>query len=349
MPLNTTFLDLVKFRGMEGRDILNEVFRSNPAFTGTDLYGNKIPIASTTIPKDRFEAMYRIGNPDIDPFRIYNRGFGTSQGQYEQRRFETTIAGQYYNIDAALMKTDAEAAAKYLAARCTDILDATISAMEKQFFYGGQKDNAQKNSDPSKLGYQGLQMLIDPTMTFDAGGTGASAKLTSAYLIDFNDRHGVTWIFGENGAMEFTDPIELLEDDDTDPEKKRKLPVIQSHFEFYPGVAFLSRYAASRIVNIDTQTAFTTAKNRNAFTDETIATALAKWPVGAPNAIIMTKAAGMMLAASRTVTTLVGAGAGGADIPIQSGFVSLPKEHNGIPIAYSDALLNTEKKVTFSA
>jgi hypothetical protein len=341
MPLDTTFLDIVKFRGMNGRDVINEVFKSSPAFTGVDIMGNKIPIASKTVTQTFFEGQYRIGNPDIDPFRTYNRGFGTTQGNYERRRFETAIVGEFYEVDSALIKTEPQAGADYLSARCADIIEATITALERQFFYGGQKNN----SNPSALGFQGLQMLIDPEMVYDAeGGDNDGAKLTSAYLIDFNDRHGVTWVFGHEGTMEFSDPVDRLIDDPID--SKRKIPVIQASFEFYPGVAYLSRYAASRIVNIDTQTAFKTSKNCNALTDAMIATAIAKWPVGAPNAIIMTKAAGMVLAESRRITTLVGVGQNGINVPVQSGYVSLPKDHNGIPIAYSDSLIDNEKKVT---
>jgi hypothetical protein len=288
--------------------------------------------------------MYRIGNPEIDPFRVYNSGFGTSQGEYERRRFETTIAGQFYEIDEGLMKTNPAAGAVYLANRCKDMISSTIFAMEKQFFYGGQKGK-NINSTPSGMGFQGLQILIDDTMVYDAEGWDyENSQLASAYLIDFNDTSGVTWVFGKNGTMEFNDPRNQLIDDPKD--KTRKIPTIQAWFEFYPGIAFLSRYAASRIVNIDVQTAYQKKKNPEAFTDEVIATAIAKWPNSEPHAIIMTKAAGMMLAASRTVTTIVGTGTNGVDIPIRSGYTSLPKDHNGIPIAYSYALLNNEKKVT---
>ncbi len=341
--LNTTLLDVLKFKGNDGREIINEVIKNNPAFTGNDTMGHSIPVAFDTISKDKFKGKYRIGNPDIDPFRIINRGFGTSQGAYEDREFSVATAGQFYRVDQALVKRDAEAGAKYLTARCIDQVEATVNAMERQFFYGGQKQNGKS----SKNGFQGLQMLVDPNMVHDAKGQGA--KLASMYLVYFNNRNGVTWIFGENGTMEFSEPKEILVDDpERDPNGDiRQIPVIQAHFEFYPGVAYLSRYAAGRIVNIDVSTAFETKKNREALTDEMIATAIAKWPYGAPNAIITTKAAGMMLAASRTVTTLLGANNGG-DVTVQSGYAVLPSEHNGIPIAYTDALVNEEKRVVIS-
>jgi hypothetical protein len=340
MPSNTTYLDIVKFKNLDGKDILNEVFVSNPAFTGTDRMGNKIPIASKTLSDIFFEAKYRISNDELAAFRTFNSGFGTSQGAYEDRRFETKMAGGFYKVDKALVDTNPQAGAEYLAARCTDMLESVVTTMERQFFYGGQGTNSK--SDP--LGFQGLQILIDKDMVYDAEGfENNGCQLASAYLINFNDRQGVTWMFGKEGTMSFSDPDTILEDDPNDNEKK--FPAIQSYCEFYPGVAFLSKYAASRIVNIDTQTAFKTQKNRTAFTDEMIATAIAMWPNSTPNAIIMNKAAGMMLAASRTVTTIAGAGGGGSDITVQSGFTSFPKDHNGIPIAYSDVLIRTEKKV----
>jgi hypothetical protein len=343
MPLNTTFLDIVKFKGMEGREPLNEVFKSNPAFTGLDLFGNKIPIASKTESGTLFKSNYRIGLDDIDPFRIFNSGLGTSQGNYEQRTFETAIAGRYYYVDSGLIRSEPQAGADYLTNRCKDMIESTIVSLERQFYYGGQKDK-NPNSTPSKFGYQGLQVLIDPSMVFDAGGTGNN--LASAYLINFSDRSGVTWVFGNEGTMDFRDPIEDTVPDPNNP--ALQIPVMKAYFEFYPGVAFLSRYAASRIVNIDVSTAFKIQKNRTAFTDEMLATAIAMWPTGTPNAIITTKAAGMMLSASRSVTTLVGVGTGGADVPIQNGFASFPKEHNGIPIAYSDALIDNEKRVVLN-
>lgn len=337
--LNVSLLDVLKFKGLNGREIVNEVIKSNPLFTGNDSMGHSIPVASDTISGDHFKGLYRIGNPEIDPFRIINSGAGMSQGNYENRRFDIANVTRYFWVDRSLMKRDAEAGAKFLAAQCANGVEAVINALEKQAIYGGQT----ANGTPSKDGYQGLQMAIDPEMVYDAEGTGK--ELASAYLIYFNNRNGVSWLFGENGTMEFSDPVD---DDIPDPKDPKKLiPVVRTNFEFYPGFAFLSRYAASRIVNIDVSSAFKTTKNRKAFTDEMIATAIAKWPYGTPNAILTTKAAGMMLAASRTVTTLVGANQG-SDVTVQSGYTLLPHEHNGIPIAYSDGLINKEKRVVIS-
>ncbi|MDR2644049.1 MAG: hypothetical protein LBC74_14810 [Planctomycetaceae bacterium] len=335
--LNVSLLDVLKFKGLDGREIINEVIKSNPAVTGNDTMGHSIPVASDTISWDSFKGLYRISNEEVDPFRAINSGAGMSQGAYETRRFDITTVTRYFWVDRALMKRDADAWSKFLTAQCANGIESVISALEKQFFYGGQV----ANSTPSKYGFQELQEFIEKDMVFDAGGSGAN--LSSAYLVNFNNRNGVTWLFGENGTMEFGDSID---DDVPDPKDPTKLiPVVRTNFEFYPGFGFLSRYAASRIANIDITTAFTVTKNRTAFTDEMITTAIAKWPYGTPNAIITTKAAGIMLAASRTVTSIVGAGSQGADITVQSGYTTLPHEHNGIPIAYSDVLINKEKRV----
>jgi hypothetical protein len=339
MTLNVTLLDVLKFKGLNGREIVNEVIKNCPAFTGNDTMGHNVPIATDTIAGDSFKGLYRIGLPDAKVFRKINAGASMVQGKYETRRFEVHNAGRYFWIDRALMRRDPDAGSRLLAAQCANGVEELMNGLERQFYYGGQKSNG--NPDPD--GFQGLQTFIDPSMIYDAGGNGSTAQLTSAYLVNFNNRNGCTWLFGEQGEMSFSDPVE---DDITDPaDPAKRIPVVKTDFEFYPGFAFLSKFAASRIANIDVATAFTTSKNRTAFTDEHIATAIAMWQTGAPNAILMTKAAGMMLAASRTVTTIAGAN-GGADIPVQSGYVTLPSEHNGIPIAYTDALTNAEKKVT---
>jgi hypothetical protein len=338
--LNVSLLDVLKFKGLNGREIVNEVIRSNPVVTGNDSQGNSIPVASDTISGDSFKGLYRIGNPDIDPFRIINSGAGMDQGSYEVRRFDVATITRYFWVDQAIMNRDAEAGAKMLAAQCANGVEATLNAMEKQFFYGGQKDNG----DPSVNGFQGLQKFIPSESVYNAGGSGS--KLSSAYLINFNNRVGCSWLFGENGTMAFSDPVD---DDIPDPKNSKKMiPIIKTKFEFYPGFAFLSKFGASRICNIDTTTAFTTEKDPTKFTDEMIATAIAKWEAGTPNAIVMTKSAGMMLAASRAISTLVGVGAAGANVPVRTGYVTLPTEHNGIPIAYSTGLIDGEKQVQFS-
>jgi hypothetical protein len=342
MPeLNVSLLNILKFKGLDGaREIVNEVIKSYPAMTGNDSMGNSVPIATDTITGDHFTGLYRISNEEIDPFRVINSGAGMSQGAYESRRFEVETITRYFWCDRALMKRDPAMGAKFLTAQCQNGVEATIDALEKQFFYGGQD----ANSTPSKVGFQGLQSFIDPEMILDANGQGSGAKLASAYLIYFNNRNGATWLFGEEGTMSFGDPYDA---DIPDPKDAKKLiPVVMTNFEFYPGFGFLNRYAASRIANINTKTAFSVTKDRTAFTDEMIATAIAKWPFGTPNAILMPKAAGLMLAASRTVSNIVGAGANGTDIAIQSGYTTLPTEHNGIPIAYSDKLITSEKRVT---
>ena len=341
MPLNHTILDVLKFKGLNGRDVINEVIASNPAYTGNDAIGNSIPVSYDTVPTETFDALYRIDNPDIDPFRKINAGAGSSKGNYETRRYHIDTVTRYFWIDQALTRRNAEAGARLLEAECANGVEAVQNGLERQFFYGGQK----ANSNASTLGFQGLQTLIDKDMMFNAGGTGSA--LASAYLVNFNTRNGVTWLFGNQGETEFGQPVE---DDIPDPKDPTKMiPVLKTKFEFYPGLAFLSRFAASRIANIDTATAYTVAKNREAFTDEHIATAISRWPYGTPNAILMPKAAGLMLAASRTVSRVVGVGGGGGDVMVQAGFVSLPKDHDGIPIAYSNAQIIGEKLVPNTA
>jgi hypothetical protein len=338
---NTTLLDVLKFKGLNGREIVNDVIQSNPAFTGNDVLGNEIPVAQDTISTDHFEALFRISNPDIDPFRIINSGSDMSLGSYEIRRYTLANATRFFWVDRALMHRDPESGAKFLEAQCVNGVEAVISALEKQFFYGGQKGPTnQINSTPSKNGFQGLQTFVDPSMVYNADGTGDA--LTSAYLVNFDAKNGCTWIFGQDGTLEFSDPVDS---DIPDPANTSKqIPVVKTMLEFYPGFAFLSRYSASRICNIDTSTAFQAVKNRAAFTDEMIATSIAKWPYGRPNAILMSRSAGMLLGASRTVQIVTES----ASTTITGGYTVLPKDHAGIPIAYSDAIVNNERQVSFS-
>lgn len=336
MPVN--WHDVLKFEGFEGgREIASEVRVNCPEFTGVDVYGNTFDIgrAQATIEGDRIEGLIRKETIPVDPFRLLNEGYGTSKGVYERTLFELHNAGGYIDFDRAAIDRDKGRGARLMQQEAIRVLEDATRALGKQFFYGGVA-----NSGASEKGFQGLQRFIDDDFVLDAnGGAGSddSTALTSVYLVRFNDVDGVSWLFGRNGVFALSD---VEKDDLPDANNPGKyIPVYRQSFEFYPGFGFFSKYAAVRIANVSVATAGTPGGiSTTALTDETILIALEKMKGSRPDAIFMSRKAGVLLAASRQPSISIN----GATLV--AGAMQLPSEVYGVPILYTDSLNSNEAR-----
>lgn len=331
--------DILRFTGFPGgQEIASEVRLNCPEFTGEDVFGTKFDVgrAQSTVDQDFVEGLIRKETTPQDPFRHVNEGLPTSKGEYERTLFALKNAGGYVRYDRALIDRDATRGAFLMRAEATRLMEDAIRALGKQFFYGSGA-NATAGGASSK-GFQGLEKFVSSAYTVSAGGSAAGSGdtgLSSAYFVRFSALDGVCWLFGRNGQFELSDVKEVEYADPSD--STRLIPYYQQCMEYYPGLAVNSQYAAVRIANIDVSTASTPASiSTTALTDKHLLVALEKFKGGRPDALFMSRAAGVLLGASRTPTINV------SGKSFYTGEMQIPTEIYGIPILYTDSLCGNE-------
>jgi len=322
--------DIMKFQGFGGKEIASEVSVSCPEFTGVDRWGTRFNIGAgqTTTEQDYFEGLIRKETTPVSPFRNTNEGVGMDVGVYERTVFKLANVTKYFWCDTSLVDRDRKRGTTFLKNEGKRMLEDAIISLGKQFFYGGTSSGDAK-------GYQGLQSFVDSDHVVKAGGSSAN---TSVYLVRFNPFDAVSWLFGRGGTFGLS---ELEKADIADPNNTGKyIPVYRQKMEFYPGLAYQSKYAAVRICNIATGTALTPASiSATAFTDKHLLVAMAKLKGARPDAIFMNYKAGILLGASRQPSIEISGNT------IISGQIQVPNEWNGVPILYTDSLACDETTV----
>lgn len=331
--------DVLKFGGFPGgKEIASEVRVSCPEFTGNDVFGTSFDIGrgQATVDQDYIEGLIRKEGTIVDPFRNVNEGLTTSKGEYERTLFKLHNAGGYVQYDRALIDRDTVRGARLMETEAQRVLEDAIRALGVQFFYGGADEGG-----ASPKGFQGLQSFVDTANTIDAGGAAQGSGdtgLTSAYFVRFSELDGVCWLFGRDGAFNLSE-IERV--DVPDPNDAAKLiPMYRQLLEFYPGLAFNSKYAAVRIANIDVSSSATpSALSPTALTDKQLIVALERFKGGRPDALFMSRKAGIMLGASRQPSITI------SGKSVVTGEFQVPAEAYGIPILYTDSLCGNEAHV----
>ena len=312
MP-TVTWHDVLKFQGFDGgKEIADEVRLNVPEFTGADAFGTRFDIsrAQSITDQDYIEGLIRLEDTPADPFRNVNEGLTASKGVYERTLFKL------------LMKAEA-----------VRVLEDSIRALGTQFFYGGSGEGG-----ASDKGFQGLEAFVGSGQTISAGGSGSgsgASGLTSAYFVKFSEVNGVCWLFGRGGSFDVSD-VERAEIPDP-ADASKLIPVYRQLLEFYPGLAFNSKYAACRIANIQTASTATPASvSTTALTDVHLLCALDQFKGDKPDALFMNRKAGILLGASRQPSITVSGRA------IVAGGIEIPREFYGIPICYTDSLIDDE-------
>lgn len=340
MTATVTWHDVLKFQGFDGgKEIADEVRLNVPEFTGADAFGTRFDIsrAQSITDQDYIEGLIRLEDTPADPFRNVNEGLTASKGVYERTLFKLCNAGGFVQYDRALIDRDATRGGLLMKAEAVRVLEDSIRALGTQFFYGGSADGG-----ASSKGFQGLEAFVGSAQTISAGGTagaGAATGLTSAYFVKFSEVNGVCWLFGRGGSFDVSD-VERAEIQDP-ADASKLIPVYRQLLEFYPGLAFNSKYAATRIANIQTSSTSTPASlSTTALTDIHLLCALDSFKGDRPDALFMSRKAGILLGASRQPSITVSGKA------IVAGGVEIPQEFYGIPILYTDSLIDNEAQVS---
>lgn len=198
-------------------------------------------------------------------------------------------------------------------------LRAMFAAVEKQIWYGTGSDAA---------GFAGIidgsaHDQLSDTMVVNAGGSNASTQTSCFLLRTAND--GACVIAGNDGLIEVEDPV-IIQKAGTSG-ATYLYPAWYVAACGYLGFQIGGAYDVCRIANIECNTLTSTT----AFTDDTIAAALSKFPAAnMPNVIAMNRNALRLLRQSRSAYSPTGAPA------------PFPSEAFGIPIVVTDQIVSTE-------
>lgn len=266
--------------------------------------------AARTIKGTQYKTLVRTALPTVG-FRNANEGTAAAKSTFENRLVETFIMEPRFESDKAVADGYEDGAEAYIAMEAAAQLEAAMRTLGKQFYYGiGTGGDAK--------GHPGLIGSIDSDLVVDAGGTTADTG-SSVWAVKWGVKD-VIWVYGQNGQLELNDlRIESIADADGN-----RFDAYVQTMSAYPGLQVGSKNAIGRIKKI-------TEDSGKTLTDDMIYDLLSKFPAGiVPDVLFMTRRSLKQLRASRTATNATGAPA------------PIPTEVEGIPIAVTDSILNTE-------
>lgn len=293
-------------------------------------------------------------------FRQPNTGSATVKGKYRQSLHECFIIDAQMQADKAVVDAAGKGSGPEadlgdpLFDEAQGVVMATYITVGSQLYYGTSNDangfsgiasltpslNAAKNQQPAVVG---------------AGGTTANIQ-TSAYLIWENIK-GAHFIFGNESGLTMLPEWRIQQViDDNDSGKTKKYTAYVNNLQGWIGWAVNHPLSVARIANINLGT------DSKPLTDALVASllqwlplqmrseAIANMNTGGPNKfgsglkLLMNPQAAYSLQQSRSP---VSSGTGTAitsNEPLR--FSDLPTSSNGIPIVYTDSIVNTEAVLT---
>lgn len=296
--------------------LIDETVRAHPELT---------LVMSKPMKGRRYKTQVRIAlGLTTGSFRNANEGTSPIKNRYENREVETFILNPIFQVDKAVADSHEDGPNAYIAQEREGIVEGEMQGLGAQFYYGtGTGGNAK--------GFPGLLAAYDSTnMVVDAGGT--TDNVASSVWAVTTGIKDVMWRWGENGKLELTQPTEALMLDPNDSTKQ--LPSWYSYLLAYPGLQVGSVQSIGRIKKLTTDSG-------KGVTDTLIAQLLAKFPAGKkPNVLFMSRRSAMQLQTSRTV--VINGGATGQPSGASGNIAPLPTESQGVPIAITDSILDTE-------
>jgi hypothetical protein len=266
--------------------------------------------AVRTIKGTQYKTLVRTALPTVS-FRNANEGTPAGKSTFENRLVETYILTPRFEADKAVADAYEDGPAAYIAMEASAQLEASMRLLGKQFYYG-------TGSDGDAKGHPGLLGSVDTELVVDAAGTAADTG-SSVWAVKWGAQD-VIWVYGQNGQLQLDDlRIQSIED----ANGNRFDAYIQT-LTAYPGMQVGSKNSIGRIKKI-------TEEAGKTLTDDMMYDLLSKFPAGVrPDVFFMTRRSLKQLRQSRTATNATGAPA------------PVPTEVEGIPIAVTDSILNTE-------
>jgi len=310
-----TTLDLVKGQMAEG--LIEETTQAFPEITGRmRIAGKWIQIpnvgAARGIDGTNYPTLITVEDPTVS-FVDVNEGTDHTKARQEERLTECFNINPRWGVGVVAAKRSKDPIDVIMARQAGPHLRASWRTVCKCFYYGRHATFGDAKGFPGLLaGYDATNMVVD------AGGTSDNTA-SSAWLVAFGPEF-LQWVWGNNVQMEVSE-LEVRESLDANNK-----PYSRYHQELIalPGLQFLSTQHAVRIKKL-------TADTGKGLTDDLIAEAIMKFPVGVyPDALFMSRRSLKQLQNSRTATNATGAPA------------PIPQESHGLPIAVTDSIVNTE-------
>ncbi len=289
-------------------------------------------------------------------FRQANNGSDTVKGQYRQALHECFIIDAQLQADKAVVDAEGRGGGPegsigdILVDEAQGVIQATYITVGAQMYYGTAADasgfsgiglltpnlNAAKNNNPAVVG---------------AGGTTASVQ-SSAYLIWENVK-GAHFVFGNNGGLTMLPEWRIQQ---VNGANSKPMTAYVNNLQGWLGFAVNHPLSVARIPNINLGT------DSKPLTDKLVAQLLSFLPIqmraevianantGGSNKwgpglkLFMNPQVGYSLQQSRSpVSSGTGTAITAAE---QLRFAELPTASNGIPITYTDSIVNTEAVLT---
>jgi hypothetical protein len=259
-----------------------------------------------------YKTLVRTALPSV-AFRDANEGTATTKGTYENRTIETFIMNPMWNCDKAVADGFEDGAPAFIAMEGLGLVESAMRTICRQMYYGKRT----AFSGDAK-GFPGLLDSVNATMVVDAGGTTDNVA-SSVWAVKFGPQD-VQWVWGLNGDLKLSDPIEQqINDANSNP----YIAYVQNLLA-RPGIQVGRYQAIGRIKKLTTDVGKT-------LTDSLLGDLLALFPVGLiPDCFLMTRRSLQQLRKSRTATNPTGVPA------------PIPSEAFGVPIYPTDSIVNTE-------
>ncbi len=316
-----TFLTLLDITKQNGTDqavgVVEEVRTYAPEFES--LRGRAIK--GTT-----YKALVRTALPAGPAFRAANTGAAVVASRWDQRLNQCFFLDGQMRVDEAVLQASEFGPAYVMGLEASGVIKQKMIALGNQVYYG--------NPSTTDFGFAGLTYLYDPAaMEVLANATGSLGATTSSAWLVVNQPDCTEFIYGNNAGLQMG--------------QWQRQAIIGTNTQYmgwvnnlagYVGLSFNYTKSACRIKNL---AAYGTASNTG-LTDELVAAALAKFPVGVvPTHLFCTRAQRFFLQSSRT-PVYSSAGKSGVTASLQLQYAATPTESNGIPLIVTDSIIDTE-------
>lgn len=295
------------------RQIVDNVKYAAPLF-------NRLPVR--VIDGTEYKHRVRTSLPLIGA-RPVNAGVGMLSADYELKNAQCFNYEGHVGIDSAIKDAKREEAIELMVDYKTAAVKGAQFVMERSLLYG---------KAVSPFGMDGLPDTIADYHTISATGSEASRVHGGASVWALNiNPDMLRVIFGNNSSMHFTPEVVryVTAPRADDPTKIGEFHAVTSTLKFWVGFDQRDDDAAFRLVN---------ESAANPLTDVMLGRLVELFPSGtAPNLLVMHRSTGSRLRASRTSSLKF--------VKKTSGNTTLadaPKDFDGIPIIYTDALLTDE-------
>jgi len=277
-----------------------------------------------------YKALVRTALPGGPAFRAANTGAAVIASRWDQRVNQAFFLDGQVRIDEAVLNASEFGPEFVMANEVTGVVKQKMIALGNQVYYG--------NPSTTDFGFAGFVYLYDPVaMEVTANATGSLGATTSSAWLVVNKPDCAEFIYGNNKGLEMGQWM--------------KQAIIGTNTQYMGWVNNLSGYVglsfnyAKSVCRIKNLAAYGTASNTG-LTDELVAAALAKFPVGVvPTHLFCTRAQRFFLQSSRT-PVYSSAGKAGVTASLSLQYAPTPTESNGIPLIVTDSILDTETATT---